>query len=113
MHSFRPWVTTKASMQQNSYSFESEVWLWPGEAAWHFVSLPQDISAEIKHAFQGLTRGWGSLPVEVHVGRTAWKTSIFPDRKSGCYMLPVKAAVRNIEGLQTGDSITVSVTVLP
>jgi hypothetical protein len=88
-----------------TYEFSAEVWIWPGKAAWHFISLPQDISNEIKTMYQGLTRGWGSLPVHVTIGNSKWQTSIFPDSKSNCYILPVKVAARKAEGIVAGQSV--------
>jgi hypothetical protein len=43
------------------------------------------------------------------VGATTWTTSIFPDRKRGCYVLPIKRAVRKAEALETGDIATITV----
>ncbi len=95
-----------------NWSFKAKVWLWPGEAAWHFVSLPQDVSNEIKTLFEGQTRGWGSLPVKVNVGETTWKTSIFPDRKSDAYILPLKASVRKAEGLAVDSEHSFDLVIL-
>ena len=85
-------------------------------AGWHFLSVPKKQSEEIKKMFGAMKRGWGSLPVEVTVGKTSWKTSIFPasakasagrpDKKSGVYLLPLKADVRKKEGISVGDTIS-------
>ena len=72
---------------------------------WHFLSVAKKQSEEIKKLFAGATRGWGSLPVEVTLGKTSWKTSIFPDKKSGTYLLPLKADVRKKEGVAHGDIV--------
>ena len=45
------------------------------------------------------------------MGATAWETSVFPDSKSGCYVLPVRKAVRRAEDLEAGDPVPVSLTV--
>jgi len=50
------------------------------------------------------------MKVHVTIGETAWDTSIFPDKGSGGWLLPVKAAVRKAEELVVGDHIQVSVT---
>jgi hypothetical protein len=57
--------------------------------------------------YKGLTKGWGSLPVEVTIGKTTWKTSIFPDSKSGTFILPIKAVVRKKEEVYEGDARTI------
>lgn len=74
-------------------------------AGWHFLTVPEKQSKEIKKSFGGKTRGWGSLPVNVTLDKTSWKTSIFPDKKSGTYLLPLKADVRKKEGVAHGDIV--------
>jgi hypothetical protein len=83
-----------------------KVWLYPGkEANWHFVTLPKKQSAQIKERFEGFKRSWGSLPVRITIGKTAWNTSIFPDKKAEAYLLPIKADARKKEKIRAGDSI--------
>jgi hypothetical protein len=50
--------------------------------------------------------------VEVMVGATSWATSLFPDKGSGAYVLPVKRQVRVQEGLSSGDDVTVRLALL-
>lgn len=92
-------------------SFKAKLWIYPGQAAWHFITVPKKESADLKEKYGKNARGWGSLPVSVTVGKTTWQTSIFPDRKSGTYLLPVKAEVRRKEEIEENDSITVSLKV--
>ncbi len=47
--------------------------------------------------------------MEAKIGKTNWRTSIFPDSKSGTYLLPVKATVRRVEGIDDGDTVSVLV----
>lgn len=95
-----------------TFDISAEVWLYPGKAAWHFVSVPQGESAEIRSLFGHLARGWGSLRVEVKIGQTTWKTSIFPDKKNGVYLLPLKKDVRVKEGVVSGQMIELTIRVL-
>lgn len=74
-------------------------------AAWHFITVPKDVSDRIKTTYGDMARGWGSLPIKASIGKTAWKTSIFPDKKLGAYLLPVKADVRKKEKLESGNEI--------
>jgi hypothetical protein len=92
-------------MVKNKYRLKLKVWVYPGLAGWHFVSLPKKESEEIKKNFDHLKKGWGSLPVIVAVSKTSWKTSIFPDKKSGMYLLPLKAEVRKKERIIKGVEI--------
>jgi len=94
------------------YEFEAQVWKWPGMAAWHFVTVDAGVAARIREDRAGAPRvGWGSIPVSATVGNTMWKTSIFPDKKSGSYLLPMKAEVRKKENISAGDTISVSLTI--
>ena len=90
---------------------KEKVWLYPGAAAWYFVSVPKSKSATLKKAFLGLTAGFGSLPVTATIGQTTWKTSIFPESKSGCYMLPLKASVRKKENIAPKKIVSVTLII--
>ena len=69
------------------------------------MSLPPGIGDEITVMTAGIRCGFGSVRIAVTVGITSWKTSIFPDSKTGTYLLPVKEAVRAAEELETGDDV--------
>ena len=92
-------------MKFNQYIFKAKVWLYPGMAGWHFVSVPTEISEEITKEFGDLRRGWGSLPVEVKIGSVSWYTSIFPDKQSGSYLLPLKAEIRKKVKIEVDEII--------
>lgn len=95
------------------YKFKAKIWLYQGgKASWHFITLPKKQSEQIKFFERGLRHGWGSVPVAVTIGKTTWKTSIFPDKKSGSYLLPLKADVRRCEKTKAEDTITVSLEVI-
>lgn len=52
-------------------------------------------------------RGFGSAKVAATIGETVWTTSVFPDKGSGGWFLPVKAAVRKAEALAEGELVRV------
>lgn len=89
--------------------FEGELWIWDArrDESWTFVSVPQDVSEEIREVTSGLTRGFGSVRVRVAVGGSSWTTSIFPDKARDAYVLPIKRAIRTAESLAAGDVATV------
>ncbi|EGF92943.1 hypothetical protein ABI_13820 [Asticcacaulis biprosthecium C19] len=95
-----------------SYSFSGKLWRWKGEApaSWVFVTLPGDIAFEIKCQIAD-RRAWGSVAVNARIGATTWNTSLFPEKASGSYLLPIKAAVRKAENLHDGDDTIVELTV--
>jgi hypothetical protein len=85
--------------------FNGEIWFWRGPAPWYFVTIPEAQSENIK-AISGLvTYGWGVIPVKVRIGKTSWKTSLFP--KNGRYIVPIKASVRAAEKIDLGDEVAV------
>jgi hypothetical protein len=89
-----------------TYRLTGRVWLHDGVAAWHFVTLPKRQTREIRLMVGGVTgRGWGSVPVTATLGRTTWRTSIFPDKKAGSFVLPLKADVRKAEGVEAGQTV--------
>ena len=87
------------------FEFVATLWRYPSADGWHFVSLPAEISSDITDLAAGNRRGFGSVRVAVTVGATSWRTSIFPDSKTGAYLLPVKKAVRLAEHLAAGDEV--------
>lgn len=94
-------------MTNKSYAFHSKVWMYPGKAAWHFITIPQEISQDLKLKYGNLSRGWGSIPVNVTLINNSWNTSIFPDKKSSSYLLPIKKSIRLSEDIVDGDMIAV------
>ena len=86
------------------YEFTAELWEWQGAGAWCFVTVPKEISSEIKQISSGIKKGFGSVRVEVSCGSSNWQTSIFPDSKSGSYLLPVKKQIRTKEQINLGES---------
>jgi hypothetical protein len=94
------------------YSFAAELWEHDGEGAWHFISLPEAEADEIEEIYGAKAGGFGSVRVAVTVGATSWSTSIFPDRKRGTYVLPVKKAVRSAERLTAGTTVKVALEVI-
>lgn len=93
-------------MAKKLYKVKAKVWLYPGDAAWHFVGVDKKQSEDMKERYAQYKRGFGSIRVKVVLGKTSWKTSVFPDKRSGTYLLPLKAQVRHAEGVDAGDTIT-------
>jgi hypothetical protein len=94
------------------YAFEAPLWLWAARRtdAWTFVSLPTAVADEVLDLVGDRARGFGSVRVEVTVGGTVWRTSIFPS--SDTYVLPIKKAVRRAESLEVGDTVRVELTLV-
>jgi len=91
--------------------FEAELWASESAEAWVFVTVPADLSEDIR-AITGEPRGFGSVRVEVTIGVTTWRTSVFPDSKTRCFVLPVKKAVRTAEAIEVGELARIGLRVL-
>ncbi len=89
--------------------FSGTVWYWRGPAPWYFVTVPAEQCRDLKAISGYVTYGWGMIPVTVRIGKTEWKTSLFP--KDGSYIVPINASVRKAENLEEGDKVTVRLEV--
>ncbi len=69
------------------------------KGTWYLAYLPKNIAQEIRFFAPAKGRGWGAIPVDVRVGTSSWKASLFPDKKSGSYLMLVKADIRKKEAL--------------
>lgn len=102
------------------FKFQSKVFVWGAgnierkddSSSWRFARVPEDISAKIKEMQKGrLRRGWGAVYVKAKIGKNEWQTSIFPDRHSATYILPLKKQIRYEENLYDGIEIKVSIEI--
>ncbi|HSO65695.1 MAG TPA: DUF1905 domain-containing protein [Ornithinibacter sp.] len=90
------------------WTFAAAVWRWQ-EGSWRFVTVPEDVSDDVDEVVGDATGGFGSVRVEVTIGASVWRTSLFPSSSAGAFVLPVKKAVRVREGLADDDVAEVSI----
>ena len=93
------------------FEFEAELWLHDGEAPWHFITVPEELSEDIRIHSLANRAGFGSVRVEARIGNVIWRTSVFP-QKSGGYLLPVKADVRRRANIAAGDNVSLTLELL-
>lgn len=93
-------------MAVNKYKFKAQVWRWPGLGGWHFVNLPQKLSADIEKI--AVTYGAGFVKVKVSIGKSAWMTALFPHKESRGYLLSIKKSIRKKEGIWENDTVDIS-----
>ncbi|MES3031738.1 MAG: DUF1905 domain-containing protein [Patescibacteria group bacterium] len=106
------------------FKFQSKVIVWAmgghgvdKSGAWRFARVPEDISVKIKELQlkeiqkRKRRRGWGAVYAKVKIGKSEWQTSIFPDRHSNTYILPLKKQIRYEENLYDGLDIKVSMEI--
>ena len=94
-----------------SYSFRAELWLYPGEAGWHFLTLPADVADDIHDQSAGASKAFGSVRVTAEIAGHSWQTSLFADQKAGSYLLPVKKAIRDKARIGEGDEVAVHLSI--
>ncbi len=78
----------------------------------HFMSVPVEMSGEIRAHALMVRRGFGSVKVEVTLDDVTWRTSVFPSKDTGGYFLPVKIDVVRGTGIAVGDEVTVEIELL-
>jgi hypothetical protein len=89
--------------------FSGAIWYWRGPAPFHFLTIPEAQSNELKAIVPLVTYGWGMIPVQAQIGGTRFTTSLF--HKDGLYVLPIKDSVRKAEGIDEGDPVTARIEV--
>jgi hypothetical protein len=104
---------------KKSFKFKSKVIVWRSSydegnnsGSWRFARVPENISVKIKEMQKGkLRRGWGAIYAKAKIKKSEWVTSIFPDRHSNTYILPLKKQIRFQENLYDGIDINVSIEI--
>lgn len=99
------------------FEFSAKLWEWSssgeqGGGSWHFVTLPESISKDIKSFTKHRKTSFGSVRVRAQCGQTEWLTSLFPSKEKSAYLLPIKKSVRRAEKLRLGDKIDILVNIL-
>ena len=95
----------------SSYSFRAELWRYPDESGWHFLTLPVEVADDLREEAAVFRKGFGSVKVTAEISGHIWQTSVFPDSKSGSYLLPVKKAIRDAAGISAGDEVAVRLAI--
>lgn len=98
----------------DAWTFTAPLWAWEVRPdSWVFLTVPAEVSDAIDDLVAPLPpRGFGSVRVEVSIGGSTWRTSVFPSTEESAFVLPVKKAVRRAEDLEVGDEARVELTVL-
>lgn len=105
-----PWVIRGPMWLWQGGSVDTAADTAPAKGAWYFLTIDGDGAGAIRAAAAS-TAAWGSLRVEVTIGQTTWRTSLFPSKAHGGWLLPIKAAVRKSEKLTPGSVIEASIAI--
>jgi len=82
-----------------------------GICGWTFVSVPKELSVQIRKDFKYLEEGWGRLKVTATLGDSEWETAIWFDTKQDTYLLPLKAKIKKQEKVVLGDEVQIAILV--
>lgn len=94
------------------YKLNAALWRYPSDkASWFFVTVPKKLADKLKADPDATKTGWGQIKVEVTVGSSTWKTSLFPD-KQGKMVLPIKKAVRDKEEVYDGGDVKIAIALV-
>lgn len=89
------------------YQFTAKTWQHASPGGWHFISLPKEMSKEIRKYLQSEEEGWGRLKATAKIGDSEWNTAIWFDTKGNTYLLPLKAEIRKKECIEAGKNLEV------
>lgn len=98
------------SSEQLDFTFTGPVVEWRGPAPFHFLEVPVEDSEDVKEAARG-QEYWGQVAVRVRIRDTDFTTALFP--KDGRYLLPLKDAVRREAGIELGEQLTATMSLVP
>ena len=101
-------------MEKTKYEFSAKAYQYSSSeemCGWTFVSLPKELSAEIRNNFKWLEEGWGRMKVTAKLGGTEWQTAIWFDTKQETYLLPLKAKIRKQENVVVGENVKIVILV--
>ena len=76
------------------YEFTASMWQYGAPGGWYFVSLPKDLSKEIRENLGWQEEGWGRMKATAQIEDLTWDTAIWFDTKMDTYVLPIKAVIR-------------------
>ncbi len=93
------------------FEFSATLWQYGTSGSWYFVSLPVDLSREIREHSKWLEEGWGRMKVKAAIGDTAWDTAIWFDTKRQTYLLPLKVEIRRKEKIEPNQQISVILSI--
>lgn len=89
--------------------FEGKIFYWRGPAPYLFVAVPEEPSRDIKAISSMVTYGWGVIPVRARIGKTEWKTALFP--KGDRYLVPIRVSVQKSENVDIDDVVFIRLEV--
>ena len=101
-------------MEKMTYAFSARTYRYSSSeemSGWTFVSLPKELSIEIRDNYKCLEEGWGRMKVTAGLGSSEWQTAIWFDKKQDTYLLPLKAKIRKQENVVLGEDVKITIMI--
>lgn len=100
---------------KKEFTVKAIVWKWAsfdspgmaGDGGWCFITLGNDIYENLRKVYKK-----GFVRIEAKVGKSVWKTSLFPHTKDKTYLLCILKKIRKIEQIYPGDEIRVKIEII-
>lgn len=93
------------------FQFEGRVWSYRNPGTLYFVSLPQEMSADILDLVGQSLNPWGTVPVTVTIDDFTWESAMFPRKDCQCYDVPLNARARNRLRIADDDLIVIAISI--
>ena len=104
-------MNTNLANPKITYQFKAIIWKHSDVGGWYFVSLPIELSQEIRTNLGWQEEGWGRMKAIATIRDTQWETAIWFDKKHNTYLLPIKSAIRKSESLDINDSVDLTIEI--
>ncbi len=95
----------------NEFDFEGTIWHYRNPNMVFFVSLPEEVSADILALVGTSLNPWGTVPVDATIDDVTWYTSMFPRDKGRYYDLPLKLKIMSRLGLVDEQHVAVRIAI--
>lgn len=93
------------------YQFSANLWRYKSEGGWYFITIPKNLSNEIRDNLQWQEEGWGRMKAIAEIEELSWNTSIWFDSKGKSYVLPIKSEIRKKLSLKVDDILVLTILV--
>jgi hypothetical protein len=90
------------------YEFSAKIWQHSSPVGRYFVSLPAELSNEIRANVKWQEEGWGRLKANAKMGNSNWNTAIWFDTKHHTYLLPIKSEIRKNEKIELNQMLEIT-----
>ena len=90
-------------------TFMADLWQYDGESPWGFVTLPAELSQDIRAKHGRSTTSVGSIKVTVTIGGRAGRHRCSPSARTAAMCSPSRESVRTAEQLEAGSPVEVRI----